>query len=200
MASIIIATHADFLVVVGDRNQRNGTIHSKRQSKLVEMDPSAMRLLIWKSWPQNPLKTWARIEALTASQLDVILGRYVELDDLGDRLAVLAKASARLANKHARGEPTAADWLKFERTAVALHEESVAAYARVAGLHRGPLRTEGTAAALQPLSYRPNDEHIPHNTITPWLQRRPELRRFPRIPSRSPLTSKLPSPITTGLG
>jgi len=37
MAEIIINSHADFLVVIGDRNMKNKSVHSKRKGKLIEM-------------------------------------------------------------------------------------------------------------------------------------------------------------------
>lgn len=56
-------------MVIGDRNQKNQTVQSKRKGKLVEMTVSEMQILIWKSWPQNPYKQYVRIQSLTVEQV-----------------------------------------------------------------------------------------------------------------------------------
>src|SRR5205814_7941146 len=76
MAEIILLSHTDFLIVIGDRNFTNHTIQSKRKGKLIEMTIPDMQILIWKSWPCNPVKNHARIQELNTEQIEDLLFQY----------------------------------------------------------------------------------------------------------------------------
>jgi len=89
LAEIICSSHADFLVVIGDRNMKNRSCQAKRKGKLIEMPITDVISLIWKSWPQNPHKTLARIQNLTPIQLELLLFQYCGLKHTNARIQYL---------------------------------------------------------------------------------------------------------------
>jgi len=76
LAEIVSLSPADFLVVVGDKNMKQGTCQAKRKGKLIEMKVEAVVSLIWSSWPQNLTKIIFRIENLNESQTETLLTQY----------------------------------------------------------------------------------------------------------------------------
>eukprot|EP01125_Pyxidicula_operculata_P009917 TRINITY_DN3261_c2_g1_i1.p1 TRINITY_DN3261_c2_g1~~TRINITY_DN3261_c2_g1_i1.p1 ORF type:complete len:713 (-),score=145.17 TRINITY_DN3261_c2_g1_i1:69-2207(-) len=110
LAEIICSSHADFLIVVGDRNMKNKSCQAKRKGKLIEMKCVDMIALIWKSWPQNPQKTLVRIQNMTFDQTETLLYQYCGLKHIHDRLEYFHQTSKYFFNEVAtESESTAFD-------------------------------------------------------------------------------------------
>lgn len=151
MASIIVSSHADDLIVIGDRNVKNRSVHSKRKKHLAEMFVPDVQLLIWKSWPQNPGKLWDRIVALTDEELTMLVTQFTGL---------------KLPRREVRS--------------CAAHRQLVTAYAKIAALERAPTVLERDPkkdkdvppGRIRTLEYHPNARVTPAITIAPLLQAR----------------------------
>lgn len=76
MSELIATSHADFVVMVGDRNMKHNTVHRERKETLAEVRVADMQGHIWKNWPQNPLKNYERIRDIAHADLDPFVLQY----------------------------------------------------------------------------------------------------------------------------
>jgi hypothetical protein len=94
LAALLVGTHADYVVVVGDRDMRARQVRTTRKRALVALSVDTLQKQVWKGWPTNPHKNWARILALTDVQLDALTEQYVGTGpDAAAALAGLQRAA-----------------------------------------------------------------------------------------------------------
>ena len=80
LANLLTHSHGDFTVVIGNRNAERRSLQIKHKGVLLEMDRTTFRRRVWDSWPQNDIKYWNAISALTDVELSALLTAYTSLD------------------------------------------------------------------------------------------------------------------------
>jgi hypothetical protein len=151
LGDIISNTKADFLIVVGDRNQARQTIQAKCKSRIVEMGIGEMLVVIWKSWPQNPLRNYDRIQSLTDEQRSELVYYYTGLQSVEKQvLALSATTDALLAGCGALSQA-------FENTSIRLHRQLHMAHETLA-TKLTPVQgnLEMSRGRMMPYSYEPD--------------------------------------------
>lgn len=82
---------------------KNRSCQAKRKGKLLEMMVEDVISLIWKSWPQNPHKTLARIKSLTTEQTTSLLFQYCGPKHISDRFEYLCTLKKEILSTYKIG-------------------------------------------------------------------------------------------------
>lgn len=177
LAEIICSSHADFLIVLGDRNMKNKSCQAKRKGKLMEMKVIDMISLIWKSWPQNPQKTLTRIQNLTQPQTETLLLQYCGLRHASNRvqyLETLISEFKKIVNgvldQSLYDEETNQKLANVEKCCVRLHKQLKKCFTCLSEV---PVQTDNQASrgCIMSLDYKPNSSRSPRNSISLILQK-----------------------------
>ncbi len=131
MFNVIVASHADFVVVIGDKNMRHCTVQRTSKSSLAEITVADMQRLIWKNWPQNPMKNYQRIQSIADAELDRFVEQYTGKKLYTDRVEVIKNCKGTL------GSALPGDVASFQEFATRLHQQLVAAHLIISSLRQG---------------------------------------------------------------
>ncbi|KAJ4458369.1 hypothetical protein PAPYR_5922 [Paratrimastix pyriformis] len=140
LADVISQCQADYLIVLGDRNLRNGSCHCQIQGKLVEKPISERIREILQEWIDagkgDPRESSRGIEVaeLTDEMLFEILQFYTALRKVRERLATVLEETHELKQSRSLRDPdkdTQKQVAKTQSSSIHLHRDLHAARASV---------------------------------------------------------------------
>jgi len=173
LAELICTSHADFLIVVGDKNMKNKSCQAKRKGKLLEMMVKDVISLIWKSWPQNPHKTLARIKGLTTEQTTSLLFQYCGPKHISDRFEFLCALKKEILSTYKVGswcDPLDDKLTNLQKCAITLHKQLKKAMKVLSELTVQVENPEMSRGSLKTFEYKPSACRTPKSTIAYPLQ------------------------------
>jgi hypothetical protein len=173
LAELICTSHADFLIVVGDKNMKNRSCQAKRKGKLLEMMVVDVISLIWKSWPQNPHKTLARIKSLTTEQTTSILFQYCGPKHISDRFEYLCTLKKEILSTYKIGswcDSLEDKMANLQKCAITLHKQLKKAMKVLSELVVQVENPEMSRGSEKTFEYKPSACRTPKSTIAYPLQ------------------------------